>query len=421
MRSRIYNARIITMELPMEVKSGEVWIKDDVIEYVGCKKETKEKFDKEIDAKGNLVMPGFKNAHAHCPMTFARSYADDLPLKQWLETKIFPIEAKLTDENIYVFSKLAYMEYLTSGITSAFNMYSNLDAIAKAAVDSNFRTVLCGTVNNFKDSVSLLDEHFQKFNNYDDLISHKLGFHAEYTTDLNLMKEIALLAEKYKVGVYVHNSETRLEVDECIKRYGKTPTQLFDEVGLYKYGGAAFHGVHLDDEDIEIIKKNNVHLVINSGSNLKLASGVAPVYKYLEKGVNLSLGTDGASSNNALDMFREMYLTSVLQKVSTGNAASCKAEDVLYMATVGGTNAMGLKDCDILAVGKKADLIMIDLNKPNMQPLNNIVNNLVYSGSKSNVKMTMINGKILYEDGKFLSIDEEEVYKEANKMMDSLR
>lgn len=420
MRIRFYNAQILTMDPNMDIINGELWVENSFIEYIGQKKEYKEDFDKEIDAKNNLLMPGFKNAHTHCPMTFARSYADDLALGEWLETKIFPMEAKLTGEHVYYFSKLAYMEYLTSGITAAFNMYYEPEDIVKASVESGFRTVLCGAINNFKESPEILEDYFNKYNNHHELISYKLGFHAEYTTNLSIMKQIAELAKKYKAPVYVHNSETKLEVDNCIKKYGKTPTRLFNDIGLYTYGGGGFHCIYLDEKDIEIFRRNNLFAIINSASNSKLASGIAPVYNYMINNMNLALGTDGASSNNALDMFREMYLTAVLQKILVKDASICQAFEVLHMATVGGAKAMGLDNCDILAVGKKADIIMIDLYQPNMQPMNNVINNLVYSGSKQNVKMTMINGKILYENGYFYTIDQDIIYRKTNQMMKSL-
>lgn len=419
MRIRIYNARIITMLNDM-ITNGEIWIRDSEIEYIGANSNPGNKFDREIDAKGNLLMPGFKNAHAHSPMTFARSLADGLPLNDWLQKKIFPMEAKLTHEHIYYFSKLAYMEYLTSGITAAFDMYYEPEAIIKASEECGFRTVLCGAVNNFKESVEVLEKYYMRYNDRSEMTSYILGFHAEYTSDLNLIQDISKLSNKYSAPVYVHNSETRLEVENCIKKYGKTPTKLFEDLGIYENGGGGFHCVHINDEDIEIFKRKGLYAVINSASNLKLGSGIAPLADLLNKGVKVALGTDGASSNNALDMFREMYLSAVLQNILNDDTGACKASDILKIATVGGAEAMGLNQCNVLDIGKKADIIMIDMNRPNMQPINNIVNNIIYSGSKENVMMTMINGKILYENGEFTTIDKEEIYYNANKLIKTL-
>jgi 5-methylthioadenosine/S-adenosylhomocysteine deaminase len=213
----------------------------------------------------------------------------------------------------------------------------------------------------------------------------------------------------------LHNAETALEVKECKERWGKTPTQLTEELGMYQYGGGGYHCIHMEDADFEIFKKRGLTAVTNPASNLKLASGIAPIQRYLQEGISLAIGTDGPASNNCLDMFREMFLTTALAKVKEQDAACVPAEEVLYMATAAGAQCMGLEDCDRLAVGKKADVIMIDLQQPNMQPENNIVKNIVYSGSKQNVVMTMVNGKILYEAGKFdIGFDPTEIYTKAN-------
>ena len=238
---------------------------------------------------------------------------------------------------------------------------------------------------------------------------------------MELMEEIAKLAEKYTSPVVLHNSETQNEVKECLERYGKTPTQLTDELGMYQYGGGGFHCVYFDDRDYEIFKKRNLTAVTCPASNLKLASGIAPVKRFVDEGINVAIGTDGPASNNCLDMFREMFLTSALAKVREMDAECVSADKILYMATTGGAKALGLEDCDRLAPGKKADLIMLDLHQPNMQPENNIVKNIVYSGSKQNVLLTMVDGKILYENQKFsIGFEPEEIYREANQIIRSM-
>lgn len=280
---------------------------------------------------------------------------------------------------------------------------------------------MCGAVNNFKESVEKLEKYYNTYNNYNDLISYKLGFHAEYTTKKEILEGISELAQKYKAPVFTHSSETKSEVDGCIERYGKTPTELFEELGLWNYGGGGYHSVWLTDNDMQIYKKRGLWAVINAGSNAKLASGIADVQKMSDLGLNLAVGTDGPSSNNALDMFREMYLISVLQKLKHNDAAAMDANEILKAATVGSARCMGLDNCDCIAQGKLADLAVIDLNRPNMQPINNITKNLVYSGSKDDVKMTMINGKILYENGEFVNIDKEEIYYNAQEVTDRLK
>lgn len=416
---RFYNGRVLSFKNGFEITDDEVWTNGSEIAFVG--KNHDKKADREIDLNGNLLMPAFKNAHTHSAMTFARSLADDLPLQPWLYDMIFPMEAKLNESDIYTLSRLAFLEYLSSGISACFDMYYYPEAMAKASVDAGFRTVMCGAVNNFKESVSLLDEYYQKYNSYDELISYRLGFHAEYTTSKELMNGIALLAEKHEAPVFTHSSETKSEVDDCIERYGKTPTELFEELGLFNYGGGGFHSVWMSENDLEIYKKHGIWAVINAGSNSKLASGIAPLEKMQKAGINTAIGTDGPSSNNALDMFREMYLAAVTQKLKTSDAAACDAAELLKAATVGGAHCMGLYNCDIIDTGKKADLTVIDLHRPNMQPINNIIKNIVYSGSKENVKLTMINGKILYENGEFIGTDIEKIYYEVQKITDRLK
>ena len=416
---RFYNGRLLSFKNGFEITDDEVWTDGSEIAFVG--KNHDKKADREIDLNGNLLMPAFKNAHTHSAMTFARSLADDLPLQPWLYDMIFPMEAKLNESDIYTLSRLAFLEYLSSGISACFDMYYYPEAMAKASVDAGFRTVMCGAVNNFKESVSLLDEYYQKYNSYNELISYRLGLHAEYTTSKELMSGIALLAEKHEAPVFTHSSETKSEVEGCLERYGKTPTELFEELGLFNYGGGGFHSVWMSENDLEIYKKHGIWAVINAGSNSKLASGIAPLEKMQKAGINTAIGTDGPSSNNALDMFREMYLAAVTQKLKTSDAAACDAAELLKSATVGGAHCMGLYNCDIIDTGKKADLTVIDLHRPNMQPINNIIKNIVYSGSKENVKLTMINGKILYENGEFIGTDIEKIYYEAQKITDRLK
>lgn len=422
MKIRFYNARILTAENDCSINEGELCTNDNLIEYVGKARNSGEKYDREIDCQGNLLMPGFKNAHTHSGMTFLRSYADDLPLQKWLFDCVFPREDKLTPDDIYTLTQLAILEYLTSGITSCFDMYFFADSIVAAANDMGFRMVLCGSVSGKASNAQRLSDEYDKFNNYSELISYKLGFHAEYTAELDLMKEIALLSKNLKAPVYTHNSETKKEVEECIGRYGKTPTSLFEELGMLEYGGGGFHCVYLDDNDMEIFKRRNMWVITNPGSNTKLASGIAPICIMQKKGLNLAIGTDGPASNNCLDMFREMFLVTGLQKLMNNDAAACSADSVLKMAISGGALAMGLNDCDCLKVGKKADIVMINLNRPNMQPVNNISKNIVYSASKENVKMTMVNGRILYENGEFfVGSKAEEIYVKANKIAERLR
>lgn len=418
---RFKNGLVITMKNGIEPENIEVWVENDKISFVGKPSDEMLKvttFEREIDLDGNLLMPSFKNAHTHSAMTFLRSFADDMPLQDWLFKQVFPMEAKLKGEDIYWLSKLAVLEYLTSGITASFDMYFEPDDYVKANIESGFRTVLCGSISGDASNITRLEDFYNRFNGINPLISYQLGFHAEYTAEYELMQAVGELAKKYKAPVSVHNSETEKEVLKCIEKYGKTPTQLFDSLGIYNYGGAGFHCVHFSDEDMEIFKERNVYAVTCPSSNAKLASGIAPLCKMADKGVNLAIGTDGPASNNCLDMFREMFLMTALQKIREKDASAFSADKVLYAATSGSAKAMGLYDCTDIDVDKQADLIALDLNQPNMQPINNIGKNLVYSGSKQNVKMTMCAGKILYENGLFnVSEDPKRIYQRANEII----
>lgn len=419
MRTRFYNAQVLTMK-DLNIFSGEVWIEDNKISYVGKSKETSAHFDREIDVQNNLIMPGFINAHTHSGMTFLRSMADDMPLQQWLNEKVFPIEAKLTQDDIYYFSKLAILEYLTSGITTNFDMYLNPEAIVKASLGTKYRTVLCGAVNDFCLSVEDVERCFNEYNQENSLISYILGFSHEYTNSKEKIEQVAALSHKYKAPVYTHLSETEYEVSTCKEKTGLSPVEYLCDLGVYDYGGGAFHCVHMSEHDLDLFQEKHLNVVTNPASNLKLASGIAPIQSMLQRNINVCLGTDGAASNNCLDMFREMFLVTGLAKYKEKDASAVDAYEVLKMATVNGAQALNL-NCGVLEAGKLADLIILDLHQPNMQPMNNIAKNIVYSGSKSNVKCTMVNGEILYEDGRFhVGFDIASLYDEIQRRVERL-
>ncbi len=431
MNVRFYNAKILTMKEPIEITSGEVWVKGERILYVGTEPDEVVRnqifssgpicWDRQIDCQQNLIMPGFKNAHTHSPMVLFRSLADDRPLEQWLQNSIFPIEAKLSAEDIYTMTKLAVMEYVSGGVTSVFDMYFMPLATHKAFAETGMRNVLVSGLNDFQLSCQKIEKLYQTLNHADSLTSFMLGVHAEYTCSLELLQETAKLVSKYQAPFYAHISETQKEVEDCKKRYGKSPVQLFDELGLYEYGGGGYHCIYFDDRDFEIYQKRGLTAVTNPASNLKLASGIAPIRRFLDMKIPVAIGTDGAGSNNCLDMFREMFLVTGLAKYINQDASSVDALEILKMACVNGAHAMGLQDCDVLEKDKYADLILIDLHQPNMQPMNHIAKNLVYSGSKQNVKLTMINGNILYEEGKyFIGDSPEDLYERANQIVAGL-
>lgn len=406
------------------IKNGQVWVHNQTIIFAGAENELVNQnnpmiWDREIDCDNNLLMPGFKNAHTHSPMTCLRSLADDMPLDDWLHNQVFPIEAQMTSEDIYDLTKLAVLEYVSGGITAIFDMYINPEQVGKACVDMGMRCVQVGSVNDFTLTPEYIEKMYLKWNNDNPLISYVLGFHAEYTTSEPILKQIAQLSKKYKAPVFTHLSETKREVESCIRRNNMTPTAYLDSLGLFDNGGGGYHCNYMTDEDIDIFKRKNLTVVTNPASNLKLASGIAPITAFLKNGISVAIGTDGAASNNCLDMFREMFLVTGLAKYRENDASAVNANEVLKMATLNGSYAMGLSNADTLEAGKLADLIMIDLNQPNMQPINNITKNIVYSGNKQNVKLTMINGEILYENGIFHIGDEaKNIYRKANQIVE---
>lgn len=413
---RLHNALVMPMTSDCSVFRGEVWTDGGRIAYAGAPRAGElPEFEREIDLNGDLVLPGFKNAHAHSAMTFLRSYADDLPLQSWLFDKVFPLEARLTPEAVYAFTRLAVLEYLSGGITASFDMYFHREAYARANIDCGFRTVICGALS-AGDKISVAADDYAKFNALDPLISYLPGVHAEYTADEKLLRGMSELVHGLKSPFWTHNSETKSETDGCFERHGMSPTEYLDSLGLYDFGGGGYHCVWFSERDIEIFAEKGLWAVTCPCSNAKLASGIAPLERFEKRGVRLAVGTDGPASNNALDMFREMYLACVLQKLRLNDAAACPAENILLAACSGGARAMGLDGCDSLAEGKAADLAVISLHRPNMRPIHDVAKNLVYSGTRDNVRMTMVAGRILYENGEFrVGCDAEEIYAEAEK------
>ncbi len=410
---RFYNGPVLSLREGLELKNEEVWVKEGKICYTGKTPEELPEFEREIDLEGKLLMPGFKNCHTHSPMSAFRSYADGLELGDWLFGKILPLEEKLTPQNIYTFTKLSILEYLSSGVTSIFDMYFHLDGFVSACTECGMRASICGAITQDAPDYSRVLREYEKYNNVSELISYNLGFHAEYTANRELMEYIGELSHSFRAPVFTHMSETKSEVEGCRERHGLTPPALFESLGLFDHGGGVFHGVWLSDEDMDILKKQNVSVVSCPCSNLKLRSGIAPLARLKQKGVRICLGTDGPASNNALDIFKEMYLASLLSDLNQKGIPVIEAEDILLAATKNGAELV-FPDSDCIAVGKRADLVLIDMNRPSMQPEHNIVKNLVYSGSKDCVCMTMIDGKILYENGEFfIGESPQEIYERA--------
>jgi 5-methylthioadenosine/S-adenosylhomocysteine deaminase len=400
---------------------GEIVIEDSNITYQGPRQERSlESFSRVIS--GDLVMPGFVNAHTHAAMTLFRGYADDIPLMEWLEKKIWPVEARLKKEDIYWGTLLAICEMIKGGTTCFADMYFHMEEVARACWESGIRASLAqGLIGldkikgmtGLKESKSLIQNWHRKG---DGRITIMLGPHASYTCPPAYLQKVMKMAEQLDVPIHIHLAETRGEVEECLKVYGKTPVNLVNDLGLFEHDILAAHCVHLSPGEIDLLAEKEVAIAHNPGSNLKLGSGVAPLIDLLKKDALVSLGTDGAASNNNLDMVEEMRLAALLQKGLGEDARAIPAQTALKMATLNGSGALFLdEEVGTLRKGSKADLIIMQLKKPHLFPLHNLLAHLVYSAGSSDVDLVMVNGKVLMEKRKLLTIDEERVLFETQK------
>ena len=401
MNTLIKNANIITMD-PKNVPKGEIMVQGNTIVFVGKTYNGKLVPDRVIDACGNIVMPGFINAHTHTAMSILKNVSDDKNLQDWLFEDILPIEKSLTSEKVYWASMLGIMEYVRNGITTFCDAYYYPEETVKAVLKSGIRASIClGYHPNDARSYEQLEQEYLNLKNASDRVSFMLYAHSIYTVDEAQFSNLIHLSKKHKLPVYTHMSETLQEVSDCNAKYDLTPTKLLEDLGFFDVPCSVAHGVYLEHEDIDILAKYNVNVVSNPASNLKLGSGIAPLYSLDKMGVNIALGTDGASSNNALDMFREMYLASVLQKAQLKDASVISAKKVIEMATINGAKAVFCDKLGKIKEGYLADIIILDVSTPNLTPLNHMENAVVYSAGVQNVVLTMVNGKILFENGKY--------------------
>ncbi|MDI6619569.1 MAG: amidohydrolase [Clostridiales bacterium] len=414
------NAYVITLDENDDVfENCCIGIEDKKINYIGRYKEGMDDgYDRVIDCDGKAVMPGLVNSHTHSSMTLFRNYADDLKLMDWLFKKIFPLEDKLDEEESYWGSALAQLEMIKSGTTAFCDMYFFMDKTAEVCKTSGMRAVLSRglTGDDFDYRYKESEELYKKYDgSCDGRIKIILGPHSVYTCSLSYLKKIADKSNESGIPLQIHLSETKDEVSNCKKKYGMSPVKLLDSIGALKQDTIAAHCVAVDDEDIEILQKRGVNVAHNPGSNLKLASGIAPVAKMEKKGINVSLGTDGAASNNNLDMLEEVRTASYLQKVNEDDPTALPVCDVLKMATVNGAKALGLKDVGTIESGMKADLIVLNTKKPYYYPRYNIKSAIVYSGNSSDVDTVIIDGNVVMENGKVLTLDEERIYYEVER------
>ncbi len=430
MKTLFRNADILLFEngIYNVLKGAYLAVDGDKISYIG-KDEPDGKFDSVKDMTDRLLMSGFYNCHNHCPMVLLRGVGSDLPLNEWLFNKVFPIEDKLTAEEIYSGTNLALLEMLACGTVSFSDMYFEPQVTAKAVAEAGMKANITRPVQSFdpneeaKDSfriaqsIALYDE-WNKAEN--DRILIDFSIHAEYTCTEKIARAYSEECNKRGGLMHIHLSETVKEHNECKEKYGKTPTQWFNDLGAFDSRAFAAHCVTLEDSDMEIILDKGVSVVHNPSSNMKLGSGFARVQKMLDMGINVALGTDGAASNNNLDMMEEMHLASIIHNGYMQDATVMNADTVIKMATLNGALLQGRNDCGELRVGNKADIIAISLDAPHLLPVIDEKALVTYSAQSSDVCMTMVDGKILYENGEYLTLDKEKIYYDIEKAVKKL-
>jgi len=423
----IKDGYIITMDAQRRIlRHGSVAIEGDKITAVG--KDVKERADTVIDARGKAVLPGLINAHTHLSMTLLRGVADDMPLLEWLETKIWPIEKNLTAQDCYLGALLGCLEMIKSGTTCFADQYFFMEDVARAVEEAGLRAMLSYGIIELGDpkrreSELHVGEKLVKTcqGAAGERIQTMFGPHAAYTCSPECLMQVKELAKKYKVGIHTHISETRDEVDKIMKKYGKRPVEHLDSIGFLGPEVLAAHCVWLTEREIAIIQKQGVKPVHNPVSNMKIACGVAPVPEMLAVGIPVALGTDGAASNNSLDMFSEMKFAALLSKAHKLDPTALPAQVVLEMATINGAIALGLQDkIGSLEVGKKADIVVADMKKPHLVPLHNVISHLVYSAVGGDVDTVVVDGKVLMRERGVLTLDEDKVLEETQKAVDDL-
>lgn len=416
----IENAYILTMDPDKgDVENGVVVIEDGIIKEVGS--STKSTAEKVIDAKGGVVMPGLINTHCHAGMTLFRGYADDMPLQDWLENHIWPAEAKVTDEDIYVGTLVACLEMIRSGTTAFADMYIHMDRVAQAVEESGIRGALSYGMIDFGDKEKA-DAEFKEGSRFvqewngkaDGRITTMYGPHAPNTCSRDFLIRVKEQAVKDNVRIHIHVLETEAELNYMKEQFGMCSIHFLKNIDFWGPDVLAAHCVWLSDGDIKILAEHKVNISHNVTSNMKLASGIAPVAKLLAAGANVSLGTDGCASNNNLDMFEEMKTTALLQKVSIMDPTVLPARQVLEMATLSGARALGIKS-GMLREGYNADVIIVDMKKPHLIPAYDVASHMVYAACGKDVKTTIVNGKILMDNYRVTSLDEQSILERMEK------
>lgn len=400
-----------------------VGIKDSYIDFIGDARPF-EDYGEVVNGRGKLLMSGLYNLHTHLPMTLLRGYGENLPLQRWLEERIFPFEDHLDGESVYHATVLGLAEMMKYGVVACSDMYFFCDSVAQAFADTGMKAAISRSLVSFDDTdLKDLDrfveckELFQKWNGAcDGRIRIDMSVHAEYTNTEKIVTQLAEYAKELGTGMHVHLSETLKEHEECkARRGGRTPAQFFEDCGVFDVPATAAHCVYAEENDLDIFVRHGVTVAHCPVSNLKLGSGVAPVSRMLQKGVQVAVGTDGVASNNNGNLLEEIKLTPMLQKGIHRDPTLVTCTQVMQMATVNGASAQGRTDCGALKAGNRADLLMIDLNQPNLTPCHDFLHNLVYSMTESNILMTMADGKVLYQNGEYKTLDIEKALYHARR------
>ncbi|PKM82618.1 MAG: N-ethylammeline chlorohydrolase [Firmicutes bacterium HGW-Firmicutes-14] len=417
----IKNAAVIPMTRAGDLLAdGEIMIEGSRIVSVGPRGTAPDGWGETIDAAGMVAMPGFINCHTHTAMTLLRSYADDLPLMEWLEKRIWPLEERLTGEDVYWGTMLCILEMIKSGTTTFADMYFFMDDVARAVEESGIRACLSrGMIGSGPTAQLALDETREFIGRWNGAANGRIttmaGPHAPYTCPPDYLKKVLDIADEHGVGIHIHLAETRTEVDDIMKQYGKSPVEYLRDAGLLEYPVLAAHCVHLNQEDIKIIKEKRVGVAHNPESNMKLASGIAPVPQLLAEGVSVGLGTDGAASNNNLDMMEEMRTAALLHKVHTEDPTAIPSYQALEMATKNGGKVLGIPDIGVIEPGYRADIVLLDFNKPHLYPKHDLVAHTVYAAQSSDVDTVIIDGNIIMSHGKVLTMNEAEILENVQR------
>ena len=402
-----------------EAAQGSVGVSNGLITFVGQKPDG---FipDEVIDCQGDLLMPGLVDTHTHMPMSLLRGVGDDTPLAVWLSDHVGPLESQMDDFMIEVGARLALAELIRGGVTAVNDMHLIVQNVAGACEKAGMRALLSRGIMSFSQVENLAETQalLERYRDPAGLIRIAVAPHAEYTNTTESLLRSRELAQKYGAPLHIHVSETKKEHEECKERHGgMSPVRYLDSLGLLDERSLLAHCVWVEEEDVELIAARGASVLHCPQSNLKLGSGIAPVARMLEKGVCVTVATDGAASNNNLDMFEEMRLAALLAKGSSCDPELVPAKSAFAMATEYGAKALGYRG-GVLEAGYAADLILLDLKKPHMQPVRDLLSNLVYAAGAGDVRMTMVNGRMLYRDGQLLTIDEEQLSRDVQTALE---